>query len=182
MESLKMMYVAMSVMLGFFLYKVLSRTKALRDQIAAATTPPVASPAAPLTATPLAAPTPLTPSVPSLIRLPLTSLTLSPVSLSLDSELATSEQNPALTVKRSDHSLRAKIEDLDEKILAYLGSNPMEGLCAQDLSSIISESAGLDVDRRYINKHIINSRLYTMMRKKKVRHKYIKEGLYWYTE
>jgi hypothetical protein len=164
MESLKMMYVAMSVMLGFFLYKVLSRTKALRDQIAAATTPPVASPVAPLTATPLAA-APLTPSVPSLIRLPLTSLTLSPVSCStIDSELATSEQNP------------------DEKILAYLGSNPMEGLCAQDLSSIISESAGLETDRRYINKHIINSRLYTMMRKKKVRHKYIKEGLYWYTE
>ena len=178
-----MMYVAMSVMLGFFLYKVLSRTKALRDQIAAATTPPVASPAAPLTATPLAAPTPLTPSVPSLIRLPLTSLTLSPVSCStIDSELATSDQNPALTVKRSDHSLRAKIEDLDEKILAYLGSSPMEGLCAQDLSSIISESAGLETDRRYINKHIINSRLYTMMRKKRVRHKYIKEGLYWYTD
>lgn len=177
-----MMYVAMSVMLGFFLYKTVTRIKALRDQIAPATAPPVVSPAAPLAATPLVASIAASPAVPSLMRLPLTSLSLSPVSLSLDSELATPEKNPALTVKRSDHSLRAKIEDLDEKILAYLGSSPMEGLCAQDLSSIISESAGLDVDRRYINKHIINSRLYTMMRKKRVRHKYIKEGLYWYTD
>jgi hypothetical protein len=58
----------------------------------------------------------------------------------------------------------------------------MDGLSAYDLSSILSESGGLDIDRRYINKHIINSRLYTMMRKKIVRHKYIKEGLYWYTD
>ena len=146
MESIKIIYVMMSVMLGIFLYRILSKTKSLQDQIAEATAP------APATYT--------------LVTLP----------------TAQSDQSP-LSVKRvPDEILKLHINDLDEKILAYLGSCPMDGLSANDLSSILSDSAGSHFDELYINKHIINSRLYTMMRKKKVRQKYMKEGLYWYTD
>lgn len=69
----------------------------------------------------------------------------------------------------AENAIKAHISALDFKILGYLSSDPTCGLSTSDLINIIMGlTEGKPGDEVFVTRHIINSRLYTMLRSKKI--------------